>query len=357
VRQSLSLRRKIAFVLAAMLLPIVPIVAAVGITEYRFHNHGRQELFGYVNIRGYRGPVLEGKRPDEFRVAVFGGSTVYGQGVETTQTIPAILEQRLRSSGGNVTVANLGYMNDGVYADGLDLADYRYLDYDLAVLYEGYNDLFNVPNLYSFRHRSLIFRLTGYFPMFPLVFAEKAKSLRYRGDLNAAYQGARPVVPANAAARAGAAALEFAASLDSRMADSMRRAEHAGGGACGYWTFYCEHLAENVRIAFDAGADVLVVVQPFLPGPDDRDDGPLIASLHRSQTSAALAYLRQRYGDDTRLHIVNLGEALDLRDTALRLDNVHLTAGGNAVIAGRLVEPVLHIAAARAPRTTSSSLH
>lgn len=351
VLQSLAIRRKVAFVLAAVLLPIVPIVAAVGVTEYRFHNHGHEELFGYVNIRGYRGPVLGRKRPGEFRVAVFGGSTVYGQGVESNQTIPAILEQRLRSAGRNITVANLGYMNDGAYADGLDLADYRYLDYDLAVLYEGYNDLFNVPNRYSFRHRSLIFRLTGYFPMFPLVFAEKAKSLRYGGDINAAYRGDRPVVPANATARAGAAALEFAASLDSRMADSMRQAEQVTGGACGYWTFYCEHVAENVQIAFNNGADVLVVVQPFLPGSNDQKGGPVTAALHRSQTSATLAHLRRRYDDDTRLHVVNLGEAIDLRDEKYRLDNLHLAADGNAVIAGRLVEPVLDVAAAHATRS------
>ncbi|HET9831823.1 MAG TPA: SGNH/GDSL hydrolase family protein [Vicinamibacterales bacterium] len=350
----LSRRRKTAFVLAAILLPLAAVAIVVGITEYRFHGHGREELWGYVNFHGYRGPVLGRKASGEFRVAMIGGSTVYGQGVETDQTIPAYLEQRLRQSGRAVTVANLGYMADGVYADGLSLTDYRYLDYDLAVLYEGYNDLFNIPNYYSFRHRSLVFRLTGYFPMFPVVFAEKAKSLRYHGDLAAAYRGDRPVVPANPAARASAAALEFAASLDRQMNDSMRQVgEQAAEGACGHWTFYCEHVAENVQTALSSGADVLVVVQPFLPALDDPSDGPVRAALHRSQTESTLSYLSQRFGSDVRLHVLNLGEAIDLRQTTYRSDNLHLTSQGNAVIADRLIAPITKIAADRAHRSQS----
>src|SRR4051812_1733751 len=109
--------RRALFIAAAILLPIVPVAAVVGSVEYRYHGHGREVLFGYVNIEGYRGRVLSRKRPGEFRTAVVGGSTVYGQGVDPDQAFPALLEQELRAGGRDVSVVNLGYMNDGAYAD------------------------------------------------------------------------------------------------------------------------------------------------------------------------------------------------------------------------------------------------
>ena len=353
--------RRVAVVAAALFL--VAAVGLVGLTlsiaavEYRYHRQEREDLYGYVNIEGYRGQRLNHKRAGEFRAVVVGGSTTYGQGVNAIETIPAALERKLRGRGRDISVANLGYMNDGVYADGLTLRDYRYLHYDLAILYEGYNDLFNVPNLYSFRHRSVVFRLTGYFPMFPLVLAEKAKSLRYHGDLNAAYRGDQPVVPIGLPSRAGAAALEFAASLDSRMNAAMQEAERTTEGACGYWTFFCEHVAANVQTALDAGADVLFVVQPYLPSPDDRPDDSSWASLHRGQSERVLSYLQQRFGGDVRLHVANIGEAIDLRKETYRLDNVHLTATGNEVVAEHLVDPVMAIASQHAAARSSAVLH
>src|SRR5205814_5907361 len=145
----------------------------------------------------------------------------------------------------------------------------------------------------------------------PLVLSEKAKLLRYHGDLKAAYRGDRPVVPIGLPARAGAAALEFAASLDRQMKVAMQQAQHPTPGACGFWTFYCEHVAANIQTAFDAGADVLFVAQPYLPGPDDPDHGPLLATLHRGQTAQLLSYLRQRFPDEPRLHVSDLSEAID----------------------------------------------
>ena len=341
--------------MAAVLLPLVPVALVVGSIEYRYHGHGREVQYGYVNIDGYRGDVRPRKHTGEFRVVVVGGSTVYGQGIAPDSAFPPQLERALRARGRDISVINLGYMNDGAYADGLTLKDYRYLKYDLAVLYEGYNDLFNVPNFYSFRHSSLVFRLTGYFPMFPLVFEEKAKAIRYRGNMNAAYRGDQPVVPIGLPSRAGAAALEFAANLDKRMVAAQKEVERTTSGACGYWTFFCEHVADDVQIAFDGGADVLLTVQPYVPLDGDPQDQSTYAVLHRGQASTTLNYLRGRFPGDARLHIANLGEAVDLRRTEYRLDNLHLNEAGNAVIARELVGPVLRVADERAARLRKAS--
>jgi len=110
-----------------------------------------------------------------------------------------------------------------------------------------------------------------------------------------------------------------------------------------------------VQLALDTGADVLVVVQPFLPAIDDPPDGAVKAALHRSQTEATLSYLSQRFDGNVRLHVLNLGEAIDLRQPTLRSDNLHLTSEGNAVVADRLIAPITKIAAARVHRSQSPS--
>lgn len=73
---------------------------------------------------------------------MLGGSTVFGYGVSWNESIPALLEARLREKPGGrpVSVVNLGYNNEGAYAFVPNLEDFSYLDYDVIVLYEGYND-------------------------------------------------------------------------------------------------------------------------------------------------------------------------------------------------------------------------
>ena len=73
---------------------------------------------------------------------MLGGSTVFGYGVAWNESIPAQLEPRLQARLGRpVTVVNLGFNNEGAYAFVPNLEDFAYLDYDVIVLYEGYNDL------------------------------------------------------------------------------------------------------------------------------------------------------------------------------------------------------------------------
>ena len=91
------------------------------------------------------------------------------------------------------TVINLAYNNEGAYSFKPTLDDYRSLDYDLALLYEGYNDLLASvrPNVAVFRHDSPVFRLTGYLPIFPIIFKEKAAAMLNGGDAGAFYRQRR----------------------------------------------------------------------------------------------------------------------------------------------------------------------
>ena len=181
--------------------------------------HSRVQNEGSVNVWGYRGPTVGRKEPGEIRVVVLGGSTAFGYGVPWNEAFPYYLEQMLNARAAGrprYTVINLGAPAQGAFGFTFDLDDYAYLQYDAAILYEGYNDLGrtdlpnavpprDTPNALLWRRQSPIFRATGYFPVLPLVFREKAMLLTSGGDLDAAYTG-RVVFKPGLATRATATA-------------------------------------------------------------------------------------------------------------------------------------------------------
>ena len=117
--------------------------------------------------------------------------TVFGYGVAWDESIPAQLERRLDARLDRpVKVVNLGFNNEGAFAFVPNLEDFEYLDFDVMILYEGYNDLGDSNRRAVYRRDSAIYRWTGYYPILPLYLEEKAKMLRY-GDLNVAYEAER----------------------------------------------------------------------------------------------------------------------------------------------------------------------
>src|SRR6478672_4314211 len=106
----MTLRKRIVFAAAAMLLAFgVPLAALLAADVY-FHH--RIERFAGVNVWGYRGPRVGRKHAGEHRLVVIGGSTAFGYGVNSDQAFPARLEAGLRPlarGGAPVSVVNLGY--------------------------------------------------------------------------------------------------------------------------------------------------------------------------------------------------------------------------------------------------------
>ena len=65
--------------------------------------------FFTINAEGFRGRLPEAARDSDIRVLMVGGSAVFGTGVADANTLPAMLEARLRNGGlSNVAVLNLG---------------------------------------------------------------------------------------------------------------------------------------------------------------------------------------------------------------------------------------------------------
>ena len=125
---------------------------------------------------------------------MLGGSTVFGYGVQwdridSRESRASVERDRSARSRSSISASTV----KGAYAFMPTLRDFEYLDYDIVVLYEGYNDLpgDEGPNTSVFRHYFAVFRLTGYFPILPLYLDEKAMMLRYGGDLGAAYAAGR----------------------------------------------------------------------------------------------------------------------------------------------------------------------
>jgi lysophospholipase L1-like esterase len=305
--------------------------------------HYRVQNLAGVNIWGYRGRPIGSKQAGEIRIVALGGSTTFGYGLPSHESWPAFLEQMLNANRRPhpYSVVNLGAPGQGAYGLAFDLADYRYLDYDVAILYAGYNDLGNpmtfdptpgVVNHYLWRRQSVVYRLTGYLPVLPMVFREKAMSLLAGGDLDAAYRG-HVVFRPDLGTRATAAALNGAAAI----ADALGRGvgQLTPGAPLSHdpldtttWRSYTESIAKAVVYARGHGVAVVVVAQPY------------VSDRHIAQQRALAAALEERFANDEGVRYVNLGSAVDLQDRDVAYDGLHLVASANRIIAEHLLEVV-----------------
>lgn len=337
-----SRARRAAFAATAATLSAA--AAAALLIAADVYLHWKYERTAAVNVWGYRGPVVDRKAAGETRVVVLGGSAAFGYGGHWNEAFPYFLEERLNARGeGRFSVVNLAFNNESAHSFRPTLEDYRYLDYDVAILYEGYNDLLERTREDSFRRESAVFRLTGYLPILPMVLREKALALTHDGDVNRGYHpdSAYPVVfSPRLADRAAASALEAAAdtvqALERQLGRLTRtpedRAQAFDEDGCGErWLRYCDAVHEAVDFARRNGSLVVVGTQPY------------ISDLHVSQQSALKLMVQREFGHDPCVRHADMGEAIDLRDGALAYDGMHLTAEGNRRLADLFVAPVLRV--------------
>jgi hypothetical protein len=354
------LTRRTRLVYGAVAMALALFVTCSGLLAIDIYLHRKYERSGGFNVWGYRGPVVGAKEPGEYRIVVLGGSAAYGYGVEWNEAIPALLERQLRQQkGGPYTVVNLGYNNEGAYSFTFTLKDYESLRYDLVCLYEGYNDMMadpRRPNLSVFRHDSPIFRLTGYLPIFPIIFKEKA-AVMMGGDTGAVYHGSsnqttfRAGLATKATAEILASAAEFSESFERQLgraiAEPPRQIADAASSGCKYpWAEYCHSISSTVEYALAGSRQVMVVTQPWLAA---------LHARHVDQQHELAGMLQRRFANDRRVRYVNLGEVVDVEDPRLSFDRMHLTAAGNARMAAALVAPVLEMAALERTKTAAAS--
>ena len=355
---TLTRRKKIVFALITMSLTFIVMAGVLLAADLVLHY--RAERSAGLNRYGYRGPVIGGKQAGELRVVMLGGSTVFGYGVAWNESIPAYLEGRLRdkAAGRPVSVVNLGFNNEGAFAFVPNLEDFAYLDYDVIVLYEGYNDLPGDEgvNRSVYRRDSAVYRRTGYYPILPLYLDEKVKMLRHGGDVNAAYEAEGKIGQPNTvvfkpglAQRTSAAALEAVSSMTKALDGQLAKtgvvpppptAENQSKLGCRFpYVTYCESVAAAVRFGRSTGKGVVVATQPLLHGARSLE-------LHTRQQEMLAAMVAREFGNDHGVVFVSFERLVDLTSVEVTFDSMHLKPEANAFVASALVEPVLKAAAA-----------
>ena len=325
--ERLPLGRRLLFSAIAIALAVTIGGGVLAATDVYLHH--KYESVSAFNVWGYRGPAVPAKRPGETRVVVLGGSAAFGYGVTWNEAFPYLLEQRLNAAGGarRYSVVNLAFNNESAASFAPTLEDYRYLDYDAAILYEGYNDLLERPLSTSFRRQSAIFETTGYLPILPMIAREKYFDWRYRGDIAKGYRGA----DAGRTAFRPQGGASIASALASQVG-TLTAGAPAGSTGCGArWSQYCRTVLDAVSDARRHGSLVMVASQPY------------VSDLHVDQQAALRQSLAQQFADDQGVSYLDLGRAIDLGNQSLAFDGMHLTVAGNRVVADAFVQPLLQL--------------
>jgi lysophospholipase L1-like esterase len=356
---TLSRRRKLAFIAVAFV--VVAALSASAVTALDIYLHHRVQYTAGVNVWGYRGDVVGRKRPGETRIIVLGGSTAFGYGMSWNESWPYYLEQKIAAGhqlSRPLSVVNLGIPTDSARTFVATLNDYAYLNADVAMFYEGYNDLGldtnpaknstnpAVSHYLAWRHQSPIFRWTGYFPIFPLVLNEKAALLMH-GRVGPAGDGAGEVVfRPDLATRTTAAAMKEAADIGvaverrlGKLTDTISEKSQMQEAGCGRWSQYCGAIQEAVEYALAHRQLAVVITQPY------------ISDLHIEQQRALADMMRRHFSSEPRVRYIDLGRLIDLRDQAIAYDGIHLVASGNERIADALVSDIVALIRLQGPRS------
>ena len=337
----LTRRRRVIFAAIAMAIPLIATTVIILATDLYLHH--RAERSAGLNRWGYRGPVAGRPQSEEVRIVMLGGSTVFGYGVPWNEAAPALLEDELRRARPSqpISVINLGYNNEGAFAALPNLQDYRYLDYNVVVLYQGYNDRMSDgnPNETIYRRQSPVFRLTGYVPILPLLLREKAMQLSGAGAYVAESGDRRPVFSPSLATRTSVAAIQSARAIGEALASQLDRVAirsevpRTFGGECAPpWSHFCAAMIRAIEYSRQQGAKVLVVTQPLDQRPD--------ANPEEKYQQASLIAAVTRMFNAVDVQILDLSSAIDLTDRDLSFDGMHLGLDGNRKLA-QLMAPAV----------------
>ncbi len=132
-------------------------------------------LYQGWNHKGYRGDIKLEKEKNFKRIAVFGGSVVGGYGLNYKNSFPYILEQKLSSK--KFDVVNLGRNGNGINGIFDDIQDYLYLDYDIAIIHNGYNDCTAKGYNLLTRNNNFFYKHFKYLPSLGVYLSEKTQLL------------------------------------------------------------------------------------------------------------------------------------------------------------------------------------
>jgi len=257
--------------------------------------HYRVQDLGGVNVRGYRGPIMNRRRPNEIRVALVGGDFAYGWGVAAAETMPFSVRRIVELNANRIGARESVVTSVNLAARGLDVPGYgswidrfAYLKPDVLCVLPDPSPHAASDGRFLPDRRSRVFQRFGYSPILPLVLHEKAQ-LAHSAALDAA-----------------AGVLER---LDLAAPVEVRSTQHADDG-----------LENAVKAALRVARMGVVVVLP----PDGG-----VAPPDPSR--------------DRRLRVVDLAAVPAMHDMSLRLDGFAFSVAGHSRAADAVAPAVIEL--------------
>ena len=286
---------------------LVLIVLVLVLSDYFLH--------GYYNTEGYRGEVLKEKKAGEYRIACFGGSTTFGYWVEATEAWPAQLEKMLQKKGA-YQVINLGANNQGVFGISHDIKSYEYLHYDMAIIYDGYND--REPDQlseYNFRGGDIFFSTFVY----KTILGFYLKEVGRKTSSFFTEEEAQPVFEKELSKDSMKNSLSTYYSVLNAKAEEMLKE-----GKFPY-QLYIHRMDEVLQYLVAKKIRTVVVCQP--------------GTYNSIQQQLVRKMIKEKYS--AKVEQVNLSDLFpDI--SKVSFDGMHLTAEGNSILAAALCDSLFH---------------
>ncbi|MFM7023743.1 MAG: hypothetical protein ACKOXB_12280 [Flavobacteriales bacterium] len=284
---------------------LILFISGLAVTDYLLH--------GYYNTEGYRGELLQDGEKSGYGVACFGGSTTFGFWVEADEAWPAQLEKSLQQKAA-YRVFNLGANNQGIYGISYDIKSYEYLDYDMAILYNGETD--RDPRRlsdFNFRGDDIIFECFGYKPMLGFYIREAIRRVTPVPE-----EATQPVFK-NGIEKDS---LQSNVSTYYQVFDNEAKKMIAKGEIP--YQLYIAQLDEVLTYLVSKKIRTVVVCQP--------------GAFHSVQQQKVRQLLKAKY--DGKVEYVNLSELFpDI--SKVSFDGMHLTKEGNGIVARALEDSLL----------------
>lgn len=305
------------------------------------HYHKKYMYKWGLNYKGYRGKVVAKKEKNELRIVMLGGSTVFGYGVKYNETLSAYLEQELQKyfksigSDKKVSVINLGYNSEGVYAYYFNLIDFYYLNYDYVIIYTGYNDL-GIGNTMVYRHSNFIFRYFGYMPIFPYLAREKIAAIqsnyykkKYKSDNERINFGNRNM-------RVTATDISRKLVIYNNLDEIIKRLRtikdldfNIDNLKTDKWSWVKFYMKKSIDFLLSKNKKIIIINQPYLNND------------HIEQEKSLSNFFKKEYGTNNNFYYLNLGNVMNLNSELVTFDGMHLKAKSTQEMAAVIFKNIL----------------
>ena len=282
-----------ALAVEALVLVLIALVAA------DLYAHKRTDMVAGRNIWGYRGAVAHRKEADEIRFAVVGSTHAFAVGMPATWTPATVVQQQVMLAidrpGGvvrhftGINLAQPGALPDS-YAPTID--HFAYLRPDIICIYD---DL-GAGGAPLLDETSGIYARTGYFPVLPVVLAEKQNAV-----------------------------LQMAGAALGRIDHALARTPPARAVDP---ASYVRDMANAIQVAGLNARGVIVVISPAESETQSRNRAALLQEFEKRPVSR-------------RIRLVDLTGVPELRDPVNRLPGGFDYGGDGVAAASRAIAPAV----------------